>query len=57
MCRCAASTLPGSPSNVECNRRYHDDFDALATDGVGHFSMMEKPGEFNARLADVIASL
>lgn len=45
------------PSNLEGNRAYHEDFDVVIMDGVGHFLMMEKPEAFNAVLSDVIADL
>ncbi len=48
---------PAFPTNLEANRRYAPDFDAVIMDGVGHFLMMEKPAEFNARLAEVLAGL
>jgi pimeloyl-ACP methyl ester carboxylesterase len=45
------------PTNVEANRAYHSDFDAVIVDGPGHFLMMEAPEEFNLRLAEVIAEI
>ncbi|MCK5376309.1 MAG: alpha/beta hydrolase [Acidobacteria bacterium] len=53
--RCINTTM--WPSNVEGNRAYHQDFDVITMDGVGHFLMMEKPEAFNAVLSDVIADL
>jgi pimeloyl-ACP methyl ester carboxylesterase len=29
-------------------------FDAVLIEGVGHFPMVEKPSEFNAKLEDVL---
>jgi len=53
--RCINTTM--WPSNVEGNRAYHQDFDVITMDGVGHFLMMEKPEAFNAVLSEVIADL
>jgi len=50
--RCINSTA--RPTNVEGIRAYHEDFDVVTMDGVGHFLMMEKPAEFNACLKAVI---
>jgi pimeloyl-ACP methyl ester carboxylesterase len=43
------------PTNVEVNRKYRPEFDAIVMKGAGHFLMMEKPEEFNRHLAQVIA--
>jgi pimeloyl-ACP methyl ester carboxylesterase len=48
---------PKWPTNIEGNRAYHPDFDAVIIDGPGHFLMMEAPEEFNARLAEVVAEI
>ena len=53
--RCINSTM--YPSNVESNRAYHEDFDVVEMDGVGHFLMIERPEEFNALLEQIIASI
>jgi pimeloyl-ACP methyl ester carboxylesterase len=45
------------PTNIEANRSYHEDFDAVVIEGVGHFLMMETPDEFNAALAEVLAEI
>ena len=45
------------PTNVEGNRAYHEDFDAIIIDGPGHFLMMEEPDEFNKLLAPTIVDL
>jgi pimeloyl-ACP methyl ester carboxylesterase len=45
------------PTNVEGNRAYHEDFDAVIIDGPGHFLMMEEPDEFNATLTRVVAEI
>ena len=44
------------PTNIETNRKYAD-FDAVIMEGIGHYPMLEKPAEFNARLRDVLAKL
>jgi pimeloyl-ACP methyl ester carboxylesterase len=38
---------------VEINKKYAD-FDAVTIDAVGHYPMLEKPAEFNAKLRDVL---
>jgi pimeloyl-ACP methyl ester carboxylesterase len=48
---------PTYPTNVEVNRTYQPDFDGVIMDGVGHFLMMENPGEFNDLLKRVVTSL
>jgi pimeloyl-ACP methyl ester carboxylesterase len=53
--RCINS--PAYPTNVEGNRAYHQDFDAVVIDGVGHFPMMEAPEEFNAHLGLIVAEI
>lgn len=45
------------PTNVEANRKYQPDFDGVIMEGFGHFLMMEKPEEFNARLKKILATL
>jgi pimeloyl-ACP methyl ester carboxylesterase len=45
------------PTNVEGNRAYHEDFDVVVVDGVGHFLMMEAPGRFNAHLGLIVAEM
>jgi len=47
----------GFPTDVDGNRAYHEDFEAVIIDGPGHFLMMETPGEFNAQLWSVVAEL
>jgi len=46
----------GPVTAVEANRT-HGDFDAVLMDSVGHFLMLERPAEFNAKLLDVLAAL
>ena len=53
--RCINSTMYAT--NVEGNRAYHEDFEVIEMDGVGHFLMIERPEEFNALLNQVIAGL
>lgn len=53
--RCINASV--NPSNVDGNRIYHEDFDVVEMDGVGHFLMMEKPEEFNELLGQTIANL
>jgi len=43
------------PTNMEANRRHAVAFDAVVMEGVGHFLMLERPKEFNAILASVLA--
>ncbi len=33
------------------------DFDAVRLQGVGHYPMLERPAEFNARLREVLAEM
>jgi sigma-B regulation protein RsbQ len=53
--RCINSTRT-APTDVEANRR-HGDYDAVLMDDVGHFVMLERPEEFNWRLADAVEEL
>lgn len=45
------------PTDVEANRTYQPDFDGVIMEGVGHFLMMENPGEFNGLLRQTVANL
>jgi len=45
------------PTNVEANRRYREDYDAVAMAGVGHFPMLERPQEFNALLETTLSEV
>jgi pimeloyl-ACP methyl ester carboxylesterase len=49
-------TQGGFKTAVETNRAYAD-FDAVVMEGVGHFLMLERPEEFNARLREILAEL
>jgi len=53
--RCINSTM--NATNIEGNRAYHEDFDVVTLDGVGHFLMLERPEEFNVLLEQIIADL
>jgi pimeloyl-ACP methyl ester carboxylesterase len=45
------------PTNVEGNRAYNEDFEAVIIEGPGHFLMMEEPERFNAHFGLVVAEL
>ena len=45
------------PTNAEANRTYQPDFDGVIMEGVGHFLMMENPGEFNGLLRQTVEEL
>ncbi|HEU5320891.1 MAG TPA: alpha/beta hydrolase, partial [Methylomirabilota bacterium] len=53
--RCINATRP--PTNLEVNRRYAPQFDAVLLEGVGHFPMLERPKEFNRLLERAIDGL
>jgi pimeloyl-ACP methyl ester carboxylesterase len=42
-----------NPTAVETNKKYAN-FGAVTIDDVGHYPMLEKPAEFNAKLRDVL---
>ena len=44
-------------TRVEVNRKYAPDYDAVIMQGVGHFPMLERPEEFNRRLARLLAEV
>ncbi len=44
------------PTRIGVNRR-HGSYDASFMDGVGHYPMLERPGEFNRRLEAAVAEL
>ena len=52
--------MPLTPTNtetkIEANRKYAD-FDAMLMQRVGHFPMLERPGEFNDKLRKILADL
>ena len=45
------------PTNVEANRKYAPQFDAVIIKGTGHYPMLEDPARFNQMLADILRSL
>lgn len=45
------------PTDIDGNRAYHEDFDAVVVDGPGHFLMMETPEQFNAHLGLIVAGM
>jgi pimeloyl-ACP methyl ester carboxylesterase len=42
-----------TPTAIEINKKYAD-YNAVTIDGVGHYPMLEKPAEFNAKLREVL---
>lgn len=46
-----------TPTNIEGNRKYAPDFDAVILAGVGHFPQLEKPAVFDAALAKVLTEV
>ena len=42
-----------TPTAIEVNKKYAD-FNAVLMDDVGHYPMLEKPGEFNQKLREVL---
>ena len=53
--RCINSSM--NPTNMEGNRNYAPDFDVVSMEGAGHFLHMEKPQEFNDKLAVILEEL
>jgi len=45
------------PTDVEANRKVKADFDAVIMTHMGHYPMLERPDEFNRRVAETIARL
>ena len=43
-----------TPTNLEVNRKYAPQFDAVIINGSGHYPMLEQPARFNELLADFI---
>lgn len=43
-----------TPTNLEVNRKYAPQFDAVIINGSGHYPMLEHPARFNELLADFI---
>src|SRR6266540_4511733 len=46
-----------NPTNLEINRKYAPQFDAVIIKGSGHYPMLENPERFNELLADILRSL
>lgn len=42
-----------TPTDVKVNQKYAD-YGAVTIEGVGHYPMLEKPGEFNEKLREVL---
>ncbi|HKG45477.1 MAG TPA: alpha/beta hydrolase [Pyrinomonadaceae bacterium] len=45
------------PTNVEVNRKYAPQFDAVIIKGTGHYPMLEDPARFNQMLAEILRNL
>ena len=45
-----------TPTDVAANKKYAD-YDAVLIEDVGHYPMLEKPAEFNAKLREVLKNL
>ena len=45
------------PTNVEANRKYAPQFDAVIIKGTGHYPMLEQPMLFNAMLTDILRQM
>jgi pimeloyl-ACP methyl ester carboxylesterase len=43
-----------NPTNLEVNRKYAPQFDAVIIKGTGHYPMLEDPARFNQMLADIL---
>ena len=46
-----------NPTEIEINRKYAPQFDAVIIKGTGHYPMLEDPARFNQMLADILKSL
>ncbi len=46
-----------NPTNLEINRKYAPQFDAVIIKGTGHYPMLEDPARFNEMLADILKGL
>jgi len=42
------------PTNLEINRKYAPQFDAVIIKGTGHYPMLEDPARFNVMLTDIL---
>lgn len=45
------------PTEIEINRKYAPQFDAVIIKGTGHYPMLEDPARFNQMLADILKTL
>ena len=45
------------PTNSEVNLMYHPTFSGCVVPDVGHFLMMERPGDFNELLGQTVEAL
>jgi len=46
-----------NPTNLEINRKYAPQFDAVIIKGTGHYPMLEDPARFNQMLAEILKGL
>lgn len=46
-----------NPTNLDANRKYAPQFDAVIIKGTGHYPMLEDPTRFNAMLAGVLRQM
>jgi pimeloyl-ACP methyl ester carboxylesterase len=46
-----------NPTNLEVNRKYAPQFDAVIIKGTGHYPMLEDPARFNQMLAEILKTL
>lgn len=46
-----------NPTNLEANRKYAPQFDAVIIKDSGHYPMLENPTRFNQLLADILSKL
>ena len=46
-----------NPTNLEINRKYAPQFEAMIIKGTGHYPMLEDPARFNQMLAEILKTL
>jgi len=46
-----------NPTNLEINRKYAPQFDAVIIKGTGHYPMLEDPARFNQMLAEILKAV
>jgi pimeloyl-ACP methyl ester carboxylesterase len=46
-----------NPTNLEVNRKYAPQFDAVIIKGTGHYPMLEDPARFNELLTQILRNL